>query len=214
MRIKRGGRTPEERIVDKFLVLYTIADSGQGVGDTILQKLTFLSSKEMQGQGYKGFNYAFIKLHYGPFSSELQNDVSELENAHMISPLAHNATPFGLKVLDAFSHIFDQNSIITDKIKRTNRKYAHIPRDELVDLVHRMKNPVYPRVTIHNTDPKRYVLRRPTIWDPDREFKISEEDLASLEIYLNPKALSSLVKSVHSAKSKPSIKLSDVLENV
>ena len=102
MKIRTSGRTPEERIVDKFLVLYTIGDAGNSLGDTVIQKLTFLSTLKMSKQGHKGFNYSYIKLDYGPYSSELSIDVAELEKANVISPFSHQVASLGRYVLDNF----------------------------------------------------------------------------------------------------------------
>jgi len=214
MKIRGRGRTPEERIEDKFLVLYTIADADIGVGDTALQKLTFLSAVRMQKQGHKGFNYAYIKMDYGPYSSELKDDVAELERANIITQFAHDVGSLGRYVLENFSHIVEQNHLITEKIQAVNRRYAHIPRDELVDHVHQMKNPIRPNITIHETKDRSYVLRRPQVWNRNKEFKISENDLASLEIYFNPKNVHALAKSLREAKSNKSVKLSEVLDSV
>ena len=41
-------------------------------------KLSFLSELEMLKQHHKGFHYTFVKLDYGPFSSELRNDLGNL----------------------------------------------------------------------------------------------------------------------------------------
>lgn len=209
-----SGRTPEGRIEDKFLVLYTIDDANIGVGDTVLQKLTFLSAVRMQEQRHKGFNYAYIKMDYGPYSSELTNDVTELERSNIITPFAHNVGSNGRYILENFSHIIEQNRLITEEIRAVNRRYAHIPRDELVAHVHQMKNPIRPNITIHETRDRSYILRRPQGWNRDKEFNISENDIASLEIYFNPKNLHALAKSLREAKSNPSVTLSEVLNDV
>jgi uncharacterized protein YwgA len=212
--MRERGRTPEERIADKLLVLYTIADAGTGVGDTVLQKLTFLASNEMRVQGVKGFNYAYIKLDFGPYSSDLVKDVEDLEKTNAITSFSHGVGNMGHYILKHFSHVFDENPEFVKKIQRVNKKYSKIPRDELVHIVHEMRNPLRPFEKIIDTREKSYILKRPKSWSKESEFIISDQDMASLEILLNPKNLHALSKSIHDARSKPSVTLSEVLERV
>jgi len=203
-------RTAEERITDRFLLLYLIQDIGVGLGDTKLQKLAYLSEMEMNLQGFKGLNFNFIRMPYGPYSSELKKDIDALVESGVISGYAHKTTHFGKRILDAFGHLIENNSILIKKIQEINRKFAHIPRDELVDIVHNMCNPERPWLTIDDTRHGSYILKRKKLWHKDRVFKLTESDVASLEIYFNHGAFNSLRLSLDEAKTKPAVSLSDV----
>ena len=74
-------------VINKLLLLYLIERARNYGGifeDTRLQKLVFLSERSMLGRGLRGFTYVFIRLLYGPFSRELDNDKAALGDAQLI----------------------------------------------------------------------------------------------------------------------------------
>jgi len=210
----KRGRTLEDRITDKFLLLYLIDDVESGVGDTKLQKLAFLSELDMILQGRKGFNYNFFKMPFGPYSGELKKDVADLTKCGIITHLSHASTRRGQKILEAFNHLLENNSDIISKIQGVNKFHAHLERDFLVDKVHEMPNPMRPSISIDKTKHGTYLLKRMKLAFIDRIFQISESDIASLEIVFDPEYMGSLVSSLQEAKTTPSAKFSDVLEIV
>ena len=214
LRSSRRGRTHYEKIIDKFLLLVLIDDIDTGVGDTKLQKLAYLSERDMNLQGRKGFTYNFIRMPYGPFSRDLENDVKDLEFCGVITRMSHIVAPRGRTILKTFHHILEDNQLFYYNITNVNQKYSKIPRDELVDYVHGLPNPVTPSLTIENTKQGSYILKRIKDAHGVRSFVIDESDLASLEIYFDPKTLGSVISSLREAKNTPSVKLSDVLDIV
>jgi hypothetical protein len=69
---------------------------------------------------------------------------------------------------------------------------------------------VTPTLTIENTKQGSYILKRIKDAHRARGFVLDESDLASLEIYFDPKTLGSVLSSLREAKNTPSVKLSDV----
>jgi uncharacterized protein YwgA len=210
----KRGRTLKEQIIDKFLLVYLIADVREGVGDTKLQKLAYLSELNMILQGRKGFNYNFIRMRWGPFSPDLEKDTKDLVNCGAITGFAHALAPRGRKVLEMFEHLLEPNKHIFNKIREVNKIYAQMSRDELVNYVHSMPNPIRPSISIDNTRHGSYILKRQRMAFTDRTFQIEESDIASLEIFLDPTNLGSLISSLKEAKTKPSVKLADVFDFV
>lgn len=210
----RRERTLKERITDWFLLLYLLNDAKIGLGDTKVHKLVYLSELDMKLQGYKGFNFNFIKLPFGPFSSDLKKDTSDMVDSWLITDYAHKTTSFGKTILKNFDHLLKDNSVFAEKIHEINGTFAGVPRDELVTLVHNMKNPEKPWLTIDETRRGSYILRRMKLCHKDRAFKISESDIASLEIYFNPRMFAALKMSLQEAKSESAIKLSEVADVV
>ena len=209
----KRGRTLEEKIIDKFLLLVLVDDIDEGIGDTKIQKLAYLSERIMNIQNYKGFNYNFIRMPYGPFSRDLENDIKDLESCGVITHLSHVVAPRGRRVLKSFTHLILENHKILDTIRNVNRKYSQIPRDDLVDYVHSLPNPIRPSITINDTKHGSYILKK--IRGPySLTFTIDESDMASLEIYLDPKTLGSVLSSLREAKNTPSVKFNDVLDIV
>ena len=206
----RRGRTVEEKVTDRFLLLYLLDDAGMGIGDTKLQKLAFLSERDMNLQGRKGFNYNFIKLDYGPYSSHLVQDVKVLMELGFITGFAHKPTRKGRILLGSFCDLIDRNQVFIEKIQSVNRQYVHIPRDRLVEVVHSMRNPERPGLTIHETKLRHYILKRTRMWIDERAFDINENVIASLELSFDPKASKAIKASLQEAKIKPAIKYSGV----
>ena len=207
-------RTLAECVTDWFLLLFLFNDAGIDLGDTKVHKLVFLSEFEMKLQGFKGFNFNFIKLPFGPFSSDLKKDMDSMVKSWLITGYAHKIASFGSKILENFNHLLENNPFFVEKIHEVNEMYANIPRDELVNLVHGMHNPERPWLTIDETRQGSYILKRVKLCHEDKVFKITESDIASLEIYFDPRTFASLRSSLQEAKSTPAVKLSDVSDVV
>lgn len=203
-------RTEEEQITDQFLLLFLINDADIGVGDTKLQKLTYLSEVEMYAQGEKGLNFNFIKMPFGPFSSELKEDAKQLVKSNIITDYSHKSTDFGKLILRNFQQLIDNNSEIICKIRQTNTANKNLERDNIVDVVHQMRNPLRPWQTIDDTKHGNYILKRMKTWEKKKAFKLTKSDIASLEIYFNFKTFNSLRHSLYDARTTPAINLRDV----
>jgi uncharacterized protein YwgA len=201
------GMTSEESLTNKLLLLYLLENAETPMGDTKLHKLAFLSERNMNFQAEKGFNYNFIKLEWGPFSTDLKKDIDELVNLGLISRVVHSPTDRGRFILSTFNNILQRNSSFLDKIQKVNRDYAHLERDELVKIVHDMENPEKPWTTIHNTPKGKYILKRLNYALDDKIFQLTEDEIASLEIYFDQELFDSLVASLEEAKCKPAVVL-------
>ena len=207
----KRGRTLEEAITDRFLLLYLIDRVRRGIGKTKLQKLAYLSELDMKLQGRKGFNYNFIRLQWGPYSSDLKNDTKELLNLKLISKDFYTTTKNGRNILKTFEHIIQKNSVFFEKIDDIIKKYAYIERDSLVHTVHKMKNPERPWIRIDETRQGSYILKKLRMSHPSRVFKLSDEDIAALEIYLDSETYYELIKSLKNAETEKSTPLSAVI---
>lgn len=198
-------RTHEEKIADRLLLLYLVNTSEEPIGDTKLQKLAYLSQLRMQQQDHKGFTYSFIKLPYGPYSEDLEEDTNILEKNGLITPFNHRTTHTGKTLLNKLELITEQNTAYFKKIKEVNEKYSPIDRNELVRIVHKMRNPDKPNLTIHQTKTGWYILKRPKLKGAKNSFILPEQSFASLEILLNPDALRSMINSIKEARNVPSV---------
>ena len=210
VRSLRRGRTLEEHLADRFLLLYLLDDANIGMGVTKIHKLTFLSEVDMNLEGRKGFNFNFVKLDYGPYSQDVKYDINFLVKCGFVKKRIHWLTQKGTMILDNFEEIRDKNTNFLEKIQEVNRVYAHIPRDRLVHLVHQMPNPLRPWMTIEETPERKYLLKRLRFAHQDRVFQLSKSDAESLEIYFDSELFSSLARSLASAKREPAVPLSEV----
>ncbi len=203
----KRGRTPKEIIIDRFLTLYLLKHARIGIGDTKLHKLNYLAQLAMTRQGHRGFNYNFIKNKYGPWSTDLVKDIDKLRINKIITPYKHKTTFYGNIILQNFNQILERNQQVVKKIEQVNDTYARIERNKLVDFVHGMRNPDKPNLTIHETRTGWYILKKNI---EGREFDITEEEIASLEIYFEPENFRSLEESLERARYEPAVKLSDL----
>lgn len=203
----KRGRTPEEIIIDRFLTLYLLKHARIGIGDTKLHKLNYLAQFKMTQQGYRGFNYNFIKNNWGPWSTDLVKDIEELRRKKIITPYNHKVTSYGNQILQNFNQILERNQKVVSKIEQVNDNYARIERNKLVDYVHGMRNPDKPNLTIHETKTGWYILKKNL---EGYEFDITEEEIASLEIYFEPENFRSLEESLKGARYEPAIKFCDL----
>lgn len=202
VRSSRRGRTLEEVMTDKILLLYLLNDANRRIGVTKVHKLTFLSERDMKLQGEKGFNFNFIKLEWGPYSSDLKKDIQELEKTGLIYSSSHMPTVQGQLILENFQQILERNQSFLSKIQNVNKKYAHVERNRLVKIVHGMINPERPWMTIHDTPHQNYILKRLKIAYENKAFHLTESEIASLEIYFEPTLFNSLKSALEEAKVK------------
>jgi len=202
-------KTWKDEIVNKFLVL-CLVESGVRLGDTKLQKFAYLTQFDLTRKGIKALNFDFIKMPYGPFSPGLKDDVESLVNCHAVTQYAHRSTLFGKRILKNFGHLKVDNRSIIESVKDINEKYMALERDELVVLVHEMTNPLRPWLTIDKTPHGTYLLKKMETWND--EFKLSMNDLASLEIYFDPLKYLSLRRSLEEAKTCAAVNIQDVPE--
>jgi uncharacterized protein YwgA len=103
------GRTPNEWLIDKLLLLYLL-NKYKINGRTKLQKTVFFSEDSLNDKKIKAFNYNFIRWHYGEFSRELEADFKELIDNGLILEGKHI-----IKVTDQGQEILKQVEMIIKK---------------------------------------------------------------------------------------------------
>lgn len=199
------ARNPIEKLVDNFLLIFQITNAFeyvQNLYETKLQKLSFLSELEMLKEKWKGYNYRFIKLDYGPFSQELRCDLGELIQQQI---LKENLRPTeeAYCLLDDFSELLNRNRLFITKISDVNKKYSQIPTQELVHMVHLMPHPyLHPTRRIGKLSPRTPILYPIKSQVASATFKIAQEELADLELCIDKKISSSIHEAMEDAKTQ------------
>ncbi len=135
------NRTRNERLADLALLLYLVglirSNSGLYLGITKLDKLAFLSEKEMLDRKIRGFNYEFFKWHHGPLSTDIYVDVETLRRAGFVSSKEDIAlTTRGNKALGKLSKLFKDHESATTLIDSITRRLSGLNTQELVDQVY------------------------------------------------------------------------------
>lgn len=218
-------RTSEEKLADQFLLLYLIHDVSKRtpfVPITKVQKLAFISEREMLTNNEKGFNYYFIKLLYGPYSQDLDADVNDLVQARIIDaePTGRGAkitpTRRSANILKDFNGLIERNEGIIQKVEGINRQYGILGFKRLLKAVHHMQSPLHKyrkgkRPPTIASLPLRTPLLKPiSKEDAIRTFSITPQEVATLEIYFDTEAYESLVEASKSAREKPLLDSTEV----
>ncbi len=161
-------RSMHEKITDELLLLYML-DVAERLGiriheETRLQKLVFLAEREMLGRRYKGFNYNFIRLDYGPYSRDLRKDLETLLRAGVIKDddaRGFILTDKGRELLRRLSKFFERNSDVLHIILKVLNEYGRLPLDQLLKEVYDLPRPLKgPEVKIRDVKMRTPLLRR------------------------------------------------------
>lgn len=213
------ARNLQEVLADRLLLLWLLYDAinYKRFGETKVQKLVFLSEWKMIDNFEKGFNYRFIRLTFGAFSRDVEKDVKWLEDQQLVEgiPISEKAkifrqTRFGNKLFRDFREIFQRNTIFTRRMAEVNRKFARKRLQELVDYVYSLPHPYVEGLTILKAEPGQQLLYKLNEKKAKETFKITPEELATLDIYFDNENYRSLMRASESAKRKPLLTLEEV----
>jgi len=184
------ARTPEEKVMDRLLTLYIINRCRERhhvryLSETKMQKLIFLSEKDLIDRRYKALNYRFIRLLHPTYSTELKNDLANLvQLGYLDEPTGFGRTRKMIMLMEDFGHLFSRNHEITDAINEVLNTFANIPTNRLLQMVFKMP---WGRGTIEDLRMRKlmlYPLRREKAY---RVFDMSEDDFENLMICLSPR---------------------------
>src|SRR2546428_8271663 len=200
------NRTKNEKFADLALLLYLIglfrSKSGLYLGITKLDKLTFLSEKEMLDQKVRGFNYEFFKWHHGPLSTDIYADLDVLRRSGFVSGKDNIAlTIQGIEALKRLSSLFKEHKLVTAPIGAVTRRSAGLTTQELTERVYGT-TVRYPMGSKKIRDiPKGWVILGPP--PPERtsaSFTLNDSWVETLEIILDRDGYDSLKRAAIEAE--------------
>ena len=146
------ARTSVEKVTDQFLLVYLIDDVSKRshfVPVTKVQKLAFISEREMFNNREKGFDYYFIKLLHGPYSAELENDLNNLVQIGVVDaePVGRGTNIVPTRrcedILTDFSDLIKRNQVFAKRILDTNRRFGILGFKRLLSSVYHMQSPLH-----------------------------------------------------------------------
>lgn len=188
------ARTSEEKTVDRLLTLYLTNACYENhrlraLSETKLQKLVFLSEKELIECRIKAFNYRFVRLLHPTFSSELRSDLTHFVKLKYLTEPWFRQTNKVRMILEDFSEVLGRNQHLLKIINDVLSKYANIRTNRLVTMVFQMTWQVGRTGirTIEDLELGTPMLYPLTYEKAQEVFQITEEELEDLEICLNPK---------------------------
>src|SRR5438552_3655399 len=135
------NRNKNEKLADLALLIYLIgvfrSKSGLYLGVTKLDKLAFLSEKEMLERKVRGFNYEFFKWHHGPLSTDIYTDLDVLRRAGFVSANDDiNLTSEGQEAFRKLSSLFKEHEPVTTPIDVVTRRSVGLTTEELTERVY------------------------------------------------------------------------------
>lgn len=199
-------RTSKEKLVDCLLLLHQIGDASNYthfLSETKLQKLVFLSEKSMLDKREKGFNYNYIKLIHGTYSSELRLDLTKIVQLGLVEDRWLQPTPLALMILEDFKDLFKKNNVFVKRIDTVNEHYAKMPLKQLLELVYDMPHPyLKPPRRIEDLALRTPILYRISQEKAARSFQISDDEAEDLEMCLNPKIVDSMRRAMSDIRAK------------
>jgi len=186
--------TPLQQAIERFLLLYSVSkasDRVDNLGNTKLQKFTFLSEWEMIDKRERGFSYFYLKYEKGPYSFDLANDIKRLLKANIVrkQQWSITLTNFGDSIVEDFSRLLSQNSHVASIIDRTIHKYAEYSLQELLEAVYVLPHPYVRGYTIRTAPlkmPLLYKLPEEKVMVP---FKADDAQIEDLLVSLSTKGL-------------------------
>ena len=188
----RRGRSKGERCADLLLLLYLIWDARERgcmiLGETKLQKLVFLAEREMLGKRYKGFNYNFVRLDFGPYSAELKRDLTLLLEVGLVEDHPREGlvlTQRGERVLREVMPLLRRHAEILEVIEGVNERFAGMDLGDLLEHVYGLPRPLKgAKVTIREVKQRTPLLKRIEAERAAKAFELTSEDLRVLDVVL------------------------------
>jgi len=195
-----------DRITNNLLLLYTIARTNElgTMDDTLkLQKIVFHSQRNLVKMGLKAFGYNFFRWEKGPFSAELNNDLTLLTHAGLIEPAwPLKLTESGNKLLETSQEIFEINKRFMRYIEDVVREKAPLDPDTIREETYKLTIILprsHERMTIRDVPMGTLILFRTSDRKAKAIFSLPESWLATLEIAFNEEVRESLAKSYEDA---------------
>jgi len=138
------ARTRKEKMIDRLLTLYVIGKCRtdhniRNMSETKMQKLVFLSEKQLIDNRCKAFNYRFIKLLHPTYSEELKTDLINLRRLGFLDGRPwYRENRKARNFLEDFHHVFENNRHIAESVDYVLASYAPIPTNHLVKRINEM----------------------------------------------------------------------------
>lgn len=206
-------RTLTEWVTDHLLLVYvcSIATKIKDFHRTRLQKIVFLSQKELWENQLEGFDFNFVKHHLGPFSFEIRGSHERLASLKMLHESSSHGflfTAHGHQVLKGCKEVLDRNSEILRVIDQNTTQIMKMSYDQFHDFLTELysyTNPMDPSITIGDASHWDKILTREFKPKNLTKFQLTEGELESLEITFDPELNQIYQESQDSLRNKPLI---------
>lgn len=133
-----------DRIIDRFLLLCAFRElEGRGGGHlTVVQKTVFAAEVMHRKHKLRGYNYAFFRHHYGPFSKEVWDDWDILKKLGLAQSQRGAPTSRGRQIVEAIlptARRNNANRTILAHIGRSASRFGGKSREEAARIAYKMQ---------------------------------------------------------------------------
>lgn len=170
------------------------------LGITKTQKLCFLTEFSQRSKGFNGFDFNFFRWNYGPMAVDIYRLIEMLKNVEMIHKGKIGDFPVtegGLKLLEIFNPVFEENADVLRETEKTVEEFGGMSAGSL-------KEYIYDTFWFGGI-PLRDVEFGTNLFIPlskrKRDFVIPEEWLETLEIYLDKGLYEGLKQALKNARA-------------
>lgn len=141
-------RTRPQEIWDRIVLLHLLqsAQIERGVDNIKVQKLMFISLAEGRSKGLRIAHYSFFRHTHGPYSKDLADELSLLEQLGFVNPESRELTDRAQQMLEYALPILKQSQAaseilaVVDDVCSSYKDLESLPH--LVNFVHQMVVPV------------------------------------------------------------------------
>ncbi len=213
---KSGGKRDIE---GKIVLLALLLDANlQGMSEltkTQVHKFMFISEQHLWQKKILSTGMRFIKMFQGPWSQDMEDVLTQLEQARMVTfrnvrtksgdhAILTRLTADGLAFANSCVDYMNDppGSTILESIHETTEKYGAVSSEELQEMSHRMKNLVTGK-RISDIPPRQYILLPRPLTQAREVFSPSEEITETLDILLNREVRESLERAIQGAQKRP-----------
>lgn len=210
-----GKRDIESKIVLLALLLDANLQGMSELTKTQVHKFMFISEQQLWQKRILSTGMRFIKMSQGPWSQDVEDVLTQLEQACMVTfrdvhtklgdhAILTKLTADGLAFANSCVDYMTESpgSKILESIHETTEEYGAVSSEELQEMSHRMKNLVTGK-RISDIPLRQYILRPRTLAQAIEVFSPSEEITETLDILLNREARESLERAIQGAQKRP-----------
>lgn len=191
-----------EALTDNILLMHVISKARRGdLGTTKLAKLVYLIECKLAKDKVKTFNYHFKRDNFGPFTTEIYEDLEALEENGLIVPETMKLTERGNDILKQCSELFESNIDVTPKIDGIIERYDKLSLDEIKKLIYNSKAPLEFGAPKKIKNIPRGTDLKIGISEKDAKAKFMPDEWGeTLDIYLDDESCTSLNEAMRDAR--------------
>ena len=199
-------------IIDILLILYLLKKQTPLTAKQLI-KLIFLSELAMEKNQLFGFDFQFIRYHYGPFSFNIEGIQKFMDDLRLADSLCMNIGVFqfhktflsryGRQFLNEFTDLFEENEEIAAKIDTVIDTFKNYTGKALENYCYTLE---VDNVPISEIPFYEIILDPEKDADSKHKFTIEEDWIETFHLLLDEQRFKQLKRIIEINRSAPAIK--------